>query len=432
MLTDVERKIPNLRWIICGLLFFATTINYIDRNVISFLKQDYILQWPGWSELQYGHVVGYFQIAYALTMVFAGLWIDRVGIRRGLTIAVIWWSLAVMGHAISGTVLAFGASRILLGIGEAANFPASIKAVAEWFPRRERALATGIFNCGTNVGSVLAQVIVAWVLETLGSWRWAFIVTGLMGFVWLIFWLIYYRRPQDHPRVSKAELDYIQSEPEEKVPSPGFSAMMKSWSKLLRYKQTWAFAIGKLMTDPIWWVWLFWVPGFLDKRFDVKIQKMALPMFIIYLMAAFGSVLAGWLPAIFLKAGWSLNAARKTAMLVCALCVTIVIEAALTTNLWVAVFCIGMACAAHQGWSANIFTLSSDMFPGKAVGSVVGIAGCAGGLGGYVMANFVGGILNKNADNYLPIFIIAGSTYLLALLIIHIMVPRLEPVELKD
>jgi MFS transporter, ACS family, hexuronate transporter len=429
MLMNEVRKIPHLRWIICGLLFFATTINYVDRQVIGILKQNVILTWPGWSELQYAHVVGYFQLAYAITMVFTGVLIDRIGIRRGLAIGVIWWSLAAMGHALSGTVLAFGLARVFLGIGEAANFPASIKAVAEWFPKKERALATGIFNCGTNVGAILTPILVAWIMTMTGSWRWVFIATGGLGLGWLALWLWCYRRPEEHPRLSAAELAHIKSEPAEKAQPVALKDMFGNWAKLLRFRQTWAFLLGKMMTDPIWWVWLFWVPGFLNRKFGVNINNMWQPIFVIYLMADVGSVVAGWLPARFMKMGWSVNAARKVTMLICAICVTFVVGAALTENIWVAVFFIGLACAAHQGWSANIFTFSSDVFPASKVGSVVGIGGCAGGLGGYVMANYVGGILNKNADNYLPIFMVAASMYLLALLVIHTLSPRLEPAK---
>ena len=425
-------KGTHIRWIVCGLLFFATTINYVDRQVISILKQSVILTWPGWSELQYGHVVGYFQLAYALTMVFAGMFIDRIGIRKGFAIAIVWWSMAAMGHALSGSVLAFGISRVLLGIGEAANFPASIKAIAEWFPARERALATGIFNSGTNIGAVLTPIAVAWILETLGHWQWVFIMTGSLGFLWLIFWLTSYHSPNDHPRISRTELDLLQGEPQQATEKVSIPVMLRSWAKLLRHRQTWAFALGKGMTDPVWWVWLFWIPGFLYKKFGVDIKNMWGPILVIYTMASVGSVGAGWLPSRFIKAGWSINAARKTAMLICAACVVPVVFAGLTDNIWTAVLLIGLACGGHQGWSANIFTLSSDLFPKRAVGSVVGIGGCAGGLGGYFIANIVGWVLNRNANNYLPIFLTAGSIYLVALLIVHLLAPRLEPANLGD
>lgn len=420
-------KVGNYRWVICGLLFFAATINYIDRNVVSILKP-MILEWPGWSELQYGRVVSLFQLAYALMMLGAGALIDRIGIRKGFLIAIIWWSFAAMGHAFSGTVLSFAIWRILLGIGEAANFPASIKAVAEWFPKRERALATGVFNSGTTIGAMVTPYLVAWILSTfdgwhMEGWRWVFILTGLMGFFWIILWLRSYRHPEEHPRLSKAELSYIQSEPEEKIEKT-------PWIPLLRYKQTWAFTIGKFLTDPVWWVWLFWVPGFLSKKFGVDIKSMGGAIMVIYTMAGLGSIIGGWFPAVFLKRGWSVNAARKTSMLICAVAVIPVIYASTTTDKWLSIILIGLACGAHQGWSANIFTLTSDMFPKRAVGSVVGIGGAAGGIGGFFIANIVGWILQKNPDNYLPIFIIAGSSYLLTLLIIHVLVPRMEKADI--
>ena len=417
------KTIKHYRWVICALLFFATTVNYIDRQVISILKPT-ILTWPGWSELHYGRVISCFQLAYALTMLFAGALIDRIGIRKGFLIAVIWWSFAAMGHALSGTVLSFAVWRIMLGIGEAANFPACIKAVAEWFPRKERALATGIFNAGTNVGAMITPYIVAFILETLHHWQWAFVLTGTLGFLWLFFWMMTYKPPEIHPRLSKEELAYIQSEPDEKI------AKMP-WLPLLQFKQTWAFALGKFMTDPIWWVWLFWVPGFLFKKFGVDIKSLGGALITIYLMADVGSIVGGWLPAHFIKKGWSVNAARKTAMLICAICVVPVIYASITADKWVAVVLIGLACGAHQGWSANIFTLTSDMFPKRAVGSVVGIGGAAGGIGGAFIANIVGWILNKNPNNYLPIFIVAGSIYLAVLLVIHLMVPKLERAKIE-
>lgn len=415
-------KIGNFRWVICGVLFAATTINYVDRQVISILKP-MILGWPGWSELEYGRVISFFQLAYAGMMVVAGALIDRIGIRKGFAIAIVFWSLAAMGHAFSGTVASFILWRMLLGLGEAANFPASIKTIAEWFPKRQRALAAGIFNSGTNLGAFVTPFAVAWILTTLGSWRWVFICTGALGFLWLVLWLLIYRRPEEHPLLSKEELAFIQSEPEEKI-------LKTPWLPLFKHKQTWAFSIGKGMTDPIWWIWLFWVPGFLHKKYGVDIKAMGLPLVVIYSMASVGSIGGGWLAAIFTKRGMSENAGRKFAMLLCALCVTPVIAAASTANIWTAVFLIGLACGAHQGWSANMYTLASDMFPKRAVGSVVGIGGALGGIGGYFIANLVGFILNNNPGNYLPIFILAGSTYLVALLIIHLIVPKLEPANI--
>ncbi|MCE5186293.1 MAG: MFS transporter [Planctomycetaceae bacterium] len=420
-------KIGNYRWVICGLLFFAATINYIDRNVVSILKP-MMLEWPGWSEASYGHMIGLFTLSYAIMMLFAGALIDRIGILKGFMIAIIWWSIAAMGHAISATVVSFMIWRVLLGFGEAANFPASIKAVAEWFPKKERALATGIFNSGTTLGALVTPFAIKWILDTfegwhMEGWRWVFIITGLLGFIWVIFWLRSYRHPAEHPRLSKEELQYIQSEPDEKVEKV-------PWAPLLKFRQTWAFTIGKFLTDPVWWFWLFWAPGFFHKKFGVDVKEMGGLIFVIYTMAAVGSVIGGWLPAFFFKRGWSTNAARKTAMLICALLVVPVIFASVATNKWLAVALIGLACGAHQGWSANIFTLASDMFPKRAVGSVVGIGGAAGGIGGFVIANIVGWILDKDPNNYLPICIIAGAIYLISLVIIHLLVPKMEKAEI--
>jgi MFS transporter, ACS family, hexuronate transporter len=418
----------NIRWTICGLLFIATTINYIDRQVISILKPLFLDTVAhgglGWTEGDFADVVKYFQLAYAFMMLGAGSWIDRIGIRWGFALAIIWWSFAAMGHALAGTVLAFALWRVLLGIGEAANFPACIKTVAEWFPRRERALATGLFNSGTNIGAIVTPFAVAAVLAYFGSWKWVFILAGLVGFLWLILWFLFYHRPEEHPRLSKQELAYIQSEPSENVGK-------FPWLPLLKIRQTWAFTLGKFMTDPIWWFYLFWGPGFLNRKFEVQIGAMGAPILVIYTLASFGSVLGGLLPAFFLKRGWSPNLSRKIAMLICALCVIPVILAATTTSLWTAVFLIGLACAAHQGWSANIFTLSSDMFPKKAVGSVVGIGGFAGGLGGYFFSQHVGKVLKQNPNDYLPILVIAGSIYLFALLIIQLLAPKLEKATIE-
>jgi ACS family hexuronate transporter-like MFS transporter len=416
-------SIGYIPWIMCGLLFLATTINYIDRQVLSILKPT-IVTWPGWSEIEYGRVVSFFQLAYAASMIFAGAFIDRIGIKKGFAIAIVFWSLAAIGHAISATVISFILWRILLGLGEAANFPASIKTIAEWFPRQHRALATGIFNSGTNIGAFVTPFAVAWILSALGSWRWVFILTGVLGFLWLILWFALYHKPSEHPRLSKEHLAAIQSEPEVKIEKT-------PWFPLLKYRQTWAFALGKGLTDPIWWVWLFWVPGFLNQKYGVDIKSMGPWLVIIFSMASVGSIAGGWLSAIFLKRGMSANAGRKLAMLACALCVVPVIAASGTLSLPVSVFLIGLACGAHQGWAANLFTLVSDMFPNRAIGSVVGIGGAVGGVTGFFISNVVGFILNKNPGNYLPIFILAGSMYLITLVVIHLLVPKLEPAPIK-
>jgi ACS family hexuronate transporter-like MFS transporter len=423
-LAKAAAAVGRYRWTICWLLFVATTINYIDRNVVSILKQDVLIGKLGWTEADYGNVFAWFSLSYAVMMIFAGRFIDRIGLKLGFAIAIIWWSLAAMGHAFSGAVAAFAFWRVMLGIGEAANFPASIKAVSVWFPKRERALATGLFNSGTNIGSILTPVAVAWIL-TMASWQVVFIALGALGFVWLIFWWAIYDDPEHSPRLSKAELDYIHSEPEPPTPPV-------AWSSLIGFRQTWAVFIGKGLTDPVWWFYLFWVPGFLSQRFGVKISGLALPILIIYTLASIGSILGGWIAGVFLQRQWTTNAARKTALLLCALAVTPVVFTPITNNYWLAVVLVGIACAGHQGWSANIFTTASDMFPKAAVASVTGIGGFGGAIAGWAMGRWVGGLLNAQSGNYLPIFAVAAAIYLVALLIVHLLVPNLEKAKLRE
>jgi ACS family hexuronate transporter-like MFS transporter len=422
------------RWVICALLFFAATINYIDRQVIGILKPTLQGEF-GWSEIDYGDIVFAFQLAYAIGFVFAGRLIDQLGTRRGFAIALVVWSLAAMAHAeapvfgpavasalglvglaYSTSVAGFIAARFALGLGESGNFPASIKTVAEWFPRRERALATGIFNAGTNVGALVTPLAVPWITYTFG-WYWAFIATGAIGFLWLVLWLPLYGSPETHPRLRPAELAYIKSDPPDppaKVP----------WVTLLPHRQTWAFAIAKFMTDPIWWLYLLWIPDFLNRNHGLNLQTMGPPLIVIYLIADVGSIGGGWLSSSLIKRGWSVNAGRKTAMLACALAVVPIVLASRTQSLWTAVLLVGIAAAAHQGWSANLFTLVSDTFPRKAVGSVVGVGGMAGAVGGMFIAKLTGYILQATGS-YVPVFLIAGTTYLVALAIVHVLAPRL-------
>jgi ACS family hexuronate transporter-like MFS transporter len=409
--------VGRYRWRICALCFFATTINYVDRQVLGVLAPE-LQRVFGWNELQYSNLVNAFQGAYAIGLLLAGGFIDRVGTRIGYAVAIGIWSLATIGTAFARTVFGFGIARSMLGIGESGNFPASLKTVAEWFPKKERALATGIFNSGANIGAVIAPIVVPWLTVHYG-WQSAFVVTGALSALWIIPWMIMYRPPQNHPRVSAAELKYIQSDPPEpvtKIP----------WLKLLAHRQTWGFVIGKFLTDPIWWFFMFWLPKFLNTKHGLSITELGWPLVIVYNMATFGSIGGGWLAARFLKRGWSANRARKTAMLVCALTVTPIMFAANVANVWVAVALVGLATASHQGWSANIFTLPSDMFPKRAVGSVVGIGGFGGAIGGMVIATFTGFVL-QFTGSYVPMFVIAGSVYLIALLIIHLLAPRLEP-----
>lgn len=435
---------------ICALLFFAAVINYIDRQVIGILKPALVEEF-GWSDERiYASIVFCFQLAYAIGFLFAGRFMDKVGVRVGFAISVTLWSIAAMAHGFAGLVsdwhipvlnldkntgfavvtlvgaaAGLAVARFALGIGESGAFPASIKAVADWFPKKERALATGIFNSGTNVGALVAPLAVPWILGHWG-WEWAFIGTGAIGFFWVFWWLTVYRHPEDHPRLKPAELAYIRSDAIERP-------VKVAWLKLLTHRQTWAFALGKFLTDPVWWLYLFWLPDFLHKTHGVKVtvSEMGPPLLVIYILADFGSIGGGWLSSHWIKKGWTPNRARKMAMLVCALSVVPIVFAAKVQNLWVAVLLVSLAASAHQGWSANLFTLTSDMFPRKAVGSVVGIGGTAGAVGGMFIAMLVGAILQAT-KSYVPIFLMAGFAYLLALLVIHLLVPRLEEAKLES
>jgi ACS family hexuronate transporter-like MFS transporter len=410
-------RVGYFRWVICGLLLLGVTKNYMDRQVLGLLKPS--LQHDlGWNEIDYSNLVFAFQAAYAAGMVLMGRMIDRLGTRLGYALAMAFWSLAAMAHAFGNSLVSFAGARGALGFGEAGVFPASIKTVAEWFPKKERALATGIFNSGTNIGALVTPLMVPWIVKAWG-WRWAFVITGGVGFVWLVFWLLLYKSPEEHPRVSKAEFEYIRSDPA--PPAPKIP-----WAKLLRYRQTWSFVAGKFMTDPIWWFYLFWVPDFLYRNHGLTLMQMRLPIVTIYLMADVGSVLGGWLSSAMIHRGKSLNAARKLTLLLCAVTVTPIIFAYRVESLWGAVLLIGLATAAHQGFSANLFTLSSDMFPTQAVGSVVGIGGMAGAIGGMLIAKVVGYALQWTGSYMIP-FLMAGSAYLVAVATIHILAPRLEP-----
>ncbi|HXE80788.1 MAG TPA: MFS transporter [Vicinamibacterales bacterium] len=432
-------KAGHYRWVVCALIFLATTINYVDRQVIGILKNT-LEQEFGWSEIDYSNIVVAFQTAYAIGLLLAGRLIDRLGTKRGYALAIVIWSVAAIAHAeatlfgpwvawlfglagfaVLPSVAGFIAARFALGLGEAGNFPAAIKAVAEWFPKRERALATGIFNSGTNVGALVTPIVVPIITLTWG-WYWAFVITGALGFVWLIWWWIAYDAPDRHPRVKPAELALIQSDPAEPVTHI-------PWARLFPHRQAWAFAIGKFMTDPIWWVYLFWIPDFLNRNHGLDLSGIGPPIVVIYLVADVGSIGGGWLSSTLLKRGWTVNRARKTAMFVCAAAVVPIVFAANTTSLWLAVALISLAAAAHQGWSANIFTLVSDTFPRRAVGSVVGFGGMAGAIGGMLIST-VTGFLLETTGSYLPVFIIASSAYLAALLIIHLLMPRIEPVNI--
>ncbi|WP_024891915.1 MFS transporter [Luteimonas huabeiensis] len=415
------KRIGRYRWRICAMLLAATTINYVDRQVLGVLApflQDEI----GWNEIQYGYIVTAFQAAYAIGLLCAGFVIDRLGTKAGYAIAITVWSVAAMSHALAATVVGFVIARFMLGLGEAGNFPAAIKTVAEWFPRRERAFATGIFNSGSNIGAIVAPLLVPVVAVTWG-WQAAFLFTGALSATWLAVWLLTYRAPEQQPALSAAELAHIRSDPPEptaKVP----------WRRILRHRQAWAFVAAKFITDPIWWFFLFWLPKFLNAEYGLTLLALGLPLVAIFVLADVGSILGGWLAGRFIRMGWSVNRARKSAMLVCALCVVPIVFAAQADNLWLAVALIGLATAGHQGWSANVFTLTSDMFPRQAVASVVGLGGFAGAVGGMMIATFTGWLLHTTGS-YLPVFLMAGSAYLLALLAVHLLAPRLEPAQLE-
>lgn len=416
---------PNgsFRWTICALLFFATTINYVDRQVIGILAP--LLQKDiGFDQLQYGYIITAFEGAYALGLLVVGRIIDKIGTKKGYAGSLFVWTIAAMGHAFVQTAFGFGVARFFLGLGESGNFPAAIKATAEWFPKKERALATGFFNSGANVGAIVAPLLVPWLTLKYG-WPAAFIFTGALGFIVLVIWLWMYKLPEYHSRVSESELAYIKSDPIEndqvKVP----------WLKLLKYRQTWAFVIGKFLTDPIWWFYLYWLPKFFHSHYGLNLSQIGLPLVVVYTMTTVGSIGGGWVSSAFIKRNWSINKSRKIAMLICAVLVVPIIFASVVTNLWGAVLLIGLAASAHQGWSANIFTTASDMFPTKAVGSVVGLGGMAGAIGGMLIATLAGFIL-QFTGHYLPLFIISGTAYLIALLIFHVLVPRMKPVEFSE
>ena len=433
------------RWIICLLLFFATTINYVDRSVLSVLEPE-LKKIIHWTPAQFGYVNAAFTLAYAIGFLFAGWMMDRIGVRWGYAISLVLWSLAAASHCFASTIWGFAIARFALGLGESGNFPAAIKTVAEWFPRKERAFATGLFNSGSNIGAIIAPLIVPAILVWKG-WSASFIATGLIGIVWVFFWLPLYRPPRQHPRLSPQELAYIESDPADppqRVP----------WAKLLPFRQTWAFAAGKFLTDSVWWFYVFWLGKFMNEQFKVDIKGIGPPMITVFLLADVGSIAGGWLSSRLLAGGWSANAARKTVMLICAVCVVPVAMAPLVKNPWTAVLLIGLASAAHQGFSANLFTFTSDMFPRHAVGSVVGIGGFAGAMGGFFTQMLAGNVMKLSDDlfgaksaatqigaevvekhsggSYIAVFALAAVSYLLALFIIHMLVPRLEPVQLSE
>jgi MFS transporter, ACS family, hexuronate transporter len=419
----LAEKVGKYRWTICALLFFATTINYIDRQVLGILAPT-LQRDLNWSETDYSAVVSWFTAAYALGFLGAGRLLDKFGTRIGYATAIVIWSIAAMSHALARNAFQFSIARFGLGLGESGNFPASIKTVAEWFPAKERAFATGIFNAGTNVGAIITPIMVPIIAERFG-WRAAFIWTGLLSATWLAFWLVLYRPPQEHPRVSPGELAYIRSD------QPVSSSVKFRWSELLTHRQTWAFALGKGLTDPIWWFYLFWLPKFLDARYGLKLSQMIAPLVVIYLIADVGSIFGGWLSGALINRGWTVNTGRKITMLIAATLIVPTMFAPRVESMWAAICIVGVAAASHQWWSANLYTIASDMFPRQAVGSVIGIGGFMGALTGFGFQRLTGWILQNNGSNYTPVFLFCGFAYLVALLVIHTLVPRLQQARLQ-
>ena len=415
-------RIGRYRWVICSLLFFATTINYMDRAVFGFLEP-VLRDKFHWSMQNYGWVTSAFSLMYGIGYLFVGWLIDRVGVRLGFTFSVVFWSLAELAHGFARSALQLGLVRGALGLAESGNFPIAVKAVAQWFPKKERALATGIFNAGANVGTMLVPIFTPWLVAAYG-WQSAFYATAALGFLWMIFWVWIYREPENHRRVGPEELQFIRQDEEQK-------GEKFAWRPLLKHRQTWAFAIGKFLTDPAWWFVLFWLSPILHDRFDLNIKELSLKFIVVYVMADIGSVCGGWMSSRMMKAGISTNLSRKLTMLLCAVLVVPIAFATQTNNVWVSTVLIGLAMGAHQGWSCNLFTLVSDMFPRRAVGSVVGIGGFLGAMGSVLFQPLAGWWKDHTGGYLMPLVVISG-VYLVALAIIHLLVPRMEPAKLPE
>lgn len=434
----IANPVTNYRWTICALVFFATTINYLDRAVISLLKSDLTREFS-WNDGDYANIEIAFKLAYAIGLLGAGRLIDKLGTKLGYFLATLFWSLAAVGHALVRGTVGFVVARGALGLTEAGNFPAAIKATAEWFPKKERALATGIFNSGANIGAIVAPLSVPFIAAEWG-WQAAFVITGSFGFIWLVLWFFMYEVPSRHKKLSKEEYAFIHSDRDATVEVQSTEAEPKtSWFRLLGFRQTWAFVLGKFLTDPIWWFYLFWLPDFLESQYGIKGTAMAVPVAVVYLISTIGSVAGGWLPFKLINNNWQVFKARKTSMLIYAVLVVPIVFAQILgqLNVWLAVGVIGLAASAHQAWSANIFTTVSDMFPKRAVGSVTGIGGMFGSLGGILLSALVQKNLfvyyrgiGQIETAYYIMFIICGAAYLLAWLIMHFLVPKMEPVKL--
>jgi ACS family hexuronate transporter-like MFS transporter len=410
----------NYRWRICGLLFFATTINYIDRQVISLLAPQ-LQEIFDWSEKDYGYIIMAFQIAYAIGLLITGNFLDKFGVRIGYSIAMFVWSIAAGAHAFASTVITFASARFGLALGESANFPAAIKTVSEWFPKKERAFSTGIFNSGSTIGAIIAPVLIPFLAVTFG-WQSAFLLTGLLGIIWLFFWIPIYKSPGKAAKLSTEELQYIRSDKEIET------SVFIPWLKLLTYRQTTGICLGRFVTDPIWWFFLYWLPKYLNAKHGLDIQGLGLPIVIIYLVSSVGGIGGGWLSSYFIKIGKSVDFARKTTILIFALLAVPVFLLSYFSNLWLAVALISLATSAHQAWASNIFTVVSDIYPKNAVGSVTGLAGFSGAIGGIIFSPLVGLILDRTGS-YFVVFSIAGCAYLLAWLCLKIFIPKIEPMD---
>ena len=440
------RKVGRYRWTICALVFFATTINYLDRQVISLLKPylesaGLFGKDPAHYESTYANIVIAFQLGFATGMLLLGRLIDKIGTKKGYAASLLGWSIAAIAHAFAKGPVGFGVARVALGVPEAGNYPGAIKTVAEWFPKKERALATGIAISGTNVGAILAPIVVPIIAVTFG-WQWAFIITGAIGLVWLIFWQILYHTPEhmlENGKIGQAEYAHIQSDKEELTKEDGTPFQKLSWFKLLTYRQTWAFFLGKFLTDPVWWFILFWLPAFLKEQYGLTGTQVSIPIALVYTMTTGGSIFGGWLPKYFIDHGMDANKARKKAMFIFALfpLLVLIVQTAGSYNMWLAVIIIGIAGSAHQAWSANIFTTVSDMFPKRAIASVTGIGGMAGALGGILISKSAGLLFDHYKAmgdiriGYGIIFMICATAYILAWLLMHAMVPKFKKIQFE-
>ncbi len=414
------KQTGKIRWQILSLLFFATTINYIDRQVIGILKP-FIADDLGWSETDYGYIVTAFQIAYAIGLITTGRFLDRYGSRVGYLWAIVVWSLAGMAHAAARSVSSFAIFRFVLGIGESANFPAAVKSVAEWFPKKERAFAAGLFNSGSTVGAIIAPIIVSGITISFG-WQWAFIITGALGFIWIIFWLAYYHKPGEHPKITKKELEYINQDEDAKMEEESIR-----WIDLFKHKQTIGICSTRFISDWVWWFFLFWIPDFLSKTHGINIKEVVLPLIIIYAVSSVGGIGGGWISSNFIKRGKSVDYARKVTILMSALIILPVMLVSQVASLWLAVALIALATAGHQSWASNIFTIVSDIYPKNAVGSMMGLSGFMGAIGGALSASFVG-LLLEGTGSYFLIFLVASSVYLVNWIILKISIKEIKPI----